>query len=160
MRQLGLLAGAAALAFVATPAGAQDFAGRMFERMDANSDGYIDAGELGARRVAMFDQADANDDDVLTAAEIEGFEPQGRFGGGQGGGRPDGGRFGGPGADGPRGAMMFQAADADGNGEITRAEFEAAPHPMLARADEDGDGRLSRAEFDAGRPGPGGRGGN
>lgn len=55
---------------------------------------------------------------------------------------------------GPRGAraeMMrtqFEAADADGDGQVTRAEIESYRAAQVARADTSGDGALSLEEFE------------
>jgi Ca2+-binding EF-hand superfamily protein len=42
---------------------------RMFERMDTNNDGYLDAAEINAMLARRFARMDANHDGVLTADE-------------------------------------------------------------------------------------------
>jgi Ca2+-binding EF-hand superfamily protein len=42
---------------------------RMFERMDANQDGYLDTAEINAMLARRFARMDANHDGVLTADE-------------------------------------------------------------------------------------------
>ena len=42
---------------------------RMFERMDTNQDGYLDAAEINAMLARRFARMDANHDGVLTADE-------------------------------------------------------------------------------------------
>jgi Ca2+-binding EF-hand superfamily protein len=43
--------------------------GRMFTRMDANNDGYLDTTEINAMLARRFARQDANHDGVLTADE-------------------------------------------------------------------------------------------
>lgn len=53
----------------------------------------------------------------------------------------------GMGHNGPQ--MSFEEIDADGNGEITKAELEAMKQARFTKADTDGDGRLSLEEMQA-----------
>lgn len=48
-----------------------------------------------------------------------------------------------------RGAALWQDADTDNDGRITRAEVEAARAAQFAAADADGDGQLTEAELAA-----------
>jgi Ca2+-binding EF-hand superfamily protein len=57
-------------------------------------------------------------------------------------GRGEGGRGG--------GAMMLQDLDADKNGSISKAEFEAGTLKRFTAGDADGNGNLTEAEFAAG----------
>lgn len=54
---------------------------------------------------------------------------------------------------------LFRHADVDGNGRLSRIEFDAAREAVFARVDRDGDDRLTLAEAravrPAGRPRPG-----
>ncbi len=47
---------------------------------------------------------------------------------------------------------LFQKADVDGDGRLTRAEFDAARQGRFAQADADHDGRLAMTELRALRP--------
>jgi hypothetical protein len=114
----------------AAPALAQD-SGRALQRLsaaDADNDGQITRAEARASRAAQFDRADRNGDGAISNDDI----PQ--FAGG-------------------RGQTMFEqlmtSADANGDGRITRSEWEAAPQPAFERADVNGDGVVTQAELQA-----------
>ncbi|NGX17416.1 hypothetical protein [Wenzhouxiangella sp. XN24] len=49
-----------------------------------------------------------------------------------------------------QGPGMMHAVDTDGDGRISRAEFDAAGARAFARLDEDGDGFVTMDEFEAG----------
>jgi Ca2+-binding EF-hand superfamily protein len=49
--------------------GARNDGSKMFDRMDANHDGQLDAGELNGLLARRFARRDANHDGVLTAEE-------------------------------------------------------------------------------------------
>jgi Ca2+-binding EF-hand superfamily protein len=49
--------------------GAGQFAGAMFERLDADKDGRVSLAEASTRALAMFDRADANRDGTVTLEE-------------------------------------------------------------------------------------------
>lgn len=66
------------------------------------------------------------------------------------GGRP--GRGGRPSFD-----KLLEAFDADENEELTEEEVPALVWLRLSRADADENGSVTRAEFDAFKPGPGGQ---
>ena len=134
--------------------------GRMLERLkeaDANGDGMISKEEAPERMKQHFDRIDANGDGHLDLQELKQaiearMKRPGR--GGQGPGRqgPEGqGPEGqGPGRRGPGPAQMLErlkAADANGDGMISKEE---APEPLkrrFDRIDADGDGQLSKQEL-------------
>lgn len=86
-----------------------------FAKADANSDGQVSAEELAAKQVAdmtaraaematkMIGRMDENADGQLSAEEM---------------------------ANGPRAPSMFERADADGNGSISKEEAEAMQDKM------------------------------
>lgn len=124
----------------------QQRAAQAFERMDLNRDGKIDAADRQARAKARFDRTDANSDGAIDFAEYtakrerpesvaaERRAPRAEHMGHRG-------MRGGMGLRGPG-----READADGDGVITRAEFEAALLARFDTADADNDGTVTAAE--------------
>lgn len=100
----------------------------------------------------MFERLDADRDGAITSVEIASVAQRGPGQGGQGPGGPGrrGGR--GPGMMG----QMFTAADADGDGRITREELRVSARARFCEQDVNGDGLISVDERPAfpGRPGP------
>lgn len=90
---------------------------------------------LGARLACAqpappsFDAMDKNKDGVLTKDEVVAFfEARRAAGGGQGAGGPAAG--GPPGGGGPPDpAQIFARWDTNGDGKVTKAEFDARPRP-------------------------------
>lgn len=116
----GLISLPAALAQAAPNANTGTGQGRAqaaFERFDTNKDGFIDAGEMRAARVALFDRLDTNKDGQLTPEEMRA-------------GRPNRGQ---------------RAGNAQRT--ISRDDFIARAEKSLGRRDTDKDGKLSFAEF-------------
>jgi Ca2+-binding EF-hand superfamily protein len=139
-----------------------------FERADANNDSVITLEEVRAARTAAFTRLDVNRDGFLVREEMP-PPPNGRRGGGpddmQGvpsGDRKMGHRMGHQG-----GGEMLGRADTNGDGNVTKAEFDAAVasaqqssasakqgrrDAMFNRLDTNRDGTITRAEADAIRP--------
>lgn len=132
---------------IVSRAEAQAFAGQMFTRMDANKDGKLDAADREAHRAAMFDRIDANKDGQISREEFNAAHqgPQGRGPGqGMGMGKHMGGHM--------RGGHMHDMAmmaDADKDGAISQAEFNAAAMQRFEQADSNKDGRLTQEERQA-----------
>lgn len=101
---------------------------------EAHQDPYGDAtvsrADAQAKAVADFDRLDTNRDGKLSADELNASS-------GPGGGR--------------MGAMLLRFADANGDGAIGKDEFIAAAMKRFDSADADGNGQLTKAERDAAR---------
>lgn len=113
-----------------TRAQAQQRAEAMFARMDANKDGTVNEADRAARKAAMFDRLDANRDGSITKAEMATAHAA----------RADK-------RDG-RKAQRADTAAAKGPA-MTDAQKAERRDAMFARIDTDGNGAVSRAEFDA-----------
>jgi Ca2+-binding EF-hand superfamily protein len=163
MMRLKLMLTAAAFALMASPVLAEQApppppappqGPGFFERADLNKDGVITIEEVKTARASMFDRADANKDGFVVRDEMRTLRPP----------RPPKK----PGERGPqhekRGLMAFSDANADGS--VTRAEFDAATAKMAAekqskaqeraaeaftRLDANKDGRIDATELAAKR---------
>ncbi len=114
-------------------------AARRFARVDADGDGRITAEEFAASRMDRRGRRDGDADG------------RPRRGGERRDGRRRGDRFGGS----PFGERAFDAADADGDGQLSREEWRELPRAaraaarerMFARLDANDDGGLDADEF-------------
>lgn len=107
---------------------------RAHER-DANNDGALSRDEFLAGPSERFAQLDANHDGQLSADE-----------------RPERGEHGWRGrGHGGRGGGMHDA-DANNDGTISRAEFDASGVALFQRLDGNNDGQVTRAEAEAAHP--------
>lgn len=154
-----------------TRAEAMAAAAARFARMDANSDGRIDAADREAgrerRRDSMFARMDADGNGAISRAEFDAAgdamderreaRQEARAHRGRDHRR-------GPGQRAFRAGQRMEAArmaDTNNDRAIDRAEFMAAAEARFARADADGNGTISADERRAmrpGRPGPDGDG--
>jgi Ca2+-binding EF-hand superfamily protein len=148
-------------------------ASQMFERMDVNKDGKLDAADREARKAAMFDRIDTNKDGSISRAEFVAMRPGGGMRGpgmrhegmnhdgmnhqemAEGGMKPNGMMGGGMMGRGMRhrgmGQMMMRTADTNGDGAVTSSEFTAAAAARFDRMDTNHDGQLTAAERQAAR---------
>ena len=115
---------------------------RMLARTDTNGDGLISKAENRAATEARFARMDANGDGTVAADERGQGKGMGKWK--RGGGRRDNGGMpeGGPGPA-PRGVK----ADANGDGVITRAEFDAQSAARFAAMDANKDGKIEKSEM-------------
>ncbi|THG40580.1 hypothetical protein [Sphingomonas olei] len=138
---------------VVTRAEALAAADARFDRLDADKNGKLTAGEHRGRRGGAeaevtreqfreragqrFDRMDANKDGRIDAAERQAMRDKWK---GKRGGRHGGGGMG-----------MMMGADANRDGVLTKAEAVAAAGAMFDRVDTNRDGRIDAAERQAAR---------
>jgi hypothetical protein len=129
--------------------------GEMFDTMDANHDGKLDAADRAAHMGQMFDMADTDHNGSLSRAEFDAMHqrgPEGGMGGGEGMGKDM--RHGG---DHGMGMKMLGMADANHDGAVTRDEFLAGAGQHFDMMDANHDGSLTKAERAAARAKMGGK---
>lgn len=157
----------------ATRAEAERMAADRFRARDANGDGFLDAGELGARGARLLERQDENRDGRISAAEATGgalamFD---RVDTDRDGTIDDAERQAAMAAFGGRRrsrsgnldvvpasraemerliAQLFARQDADRDGFLTGAELGEGAAAALARLDANRDGKVSTAENGAG----------
>lgn len=133
-------------------------ADKQFAKLDTNGDGKITAEERAARKdariEARFQRLDADKNGSVTLAEMKAADEQrgekrAERGDKRGKGGHHGMRRGHHGRGGPGGMMMH--ADADKDGTITKAEFQAPMIAMFDKLDADKNGVVTKAERDAAR---------
>lgn len=117
---------------------------RMMARVDTNGDGLISKAENRAMVEARFARMDADKDGTVEAGEGRKSMGKGkgkwkRSGEGRGPGGP-----GGP-------AMAMKKADTNGDGAISKAEFDAMSAQRFAKLDTNKDGKIDATEMQAQR---------
>ena len=129
MKSLPLLLAAGLIGLTAAAAPADAHRGlRLFDRADANKDGAVTRAEFDAARNARFAAIDANKDGALEVSELRAWR------------RAWPARF--------RDAR-FKALDGDGDGKLGVEEYVARRKAAFERIDADKDGAVDKAEFDA-----------
>ena len=115
-----------------------------FKALDADGDGKVGAEEFVARRKTAFADIDANKDGAVDKAEFDAaFEKfRGRFGAGRSKYAGRHWRW-----HKRKGARMKRHPDLNGDGKVTRAEFDALGRMIFLRLDGDGDGAVTRKEM-------------
>lgn len=129
MRSLALLA--ASVAFLASPALAQR-GGDWFSAADGDGNAVVTRAEFLHYRDANFGRLDRNGDGVVSPADVPRLASA----------RPE--AF-------ARLTEGLGGADRNGDGAISRAELAQAPPMMFERADANSDGQVTTAEYDAAR---------
>lgn len=141
-----------------TWADAKAKADAMWTRLDVNKDGVLNQADREAKMAEMFDMIDTNHDGSISKAEFMEHHKK----------MMDGPGWRGKGRDGTPGDMpppppgagmgmmmgpgahmlheMAEKADANHDGTITRAEFDAAAKARFDAADTNHDGKLTAAE--------------
>jgi hypothetical protein len=126
--------------------------GDAFSRLDANHDGLLSPADREAKFAERFAKADADGDGQLSLAEASAARDGGReqWRERKADGRKDRDGRRGEGREGRDGLHsligMVRSADADGDKQISEAEFNTAALARFDRADADGDGSVTRAE--------------
>ena len=131
-----------------TRAQAQQMATKMFDRMDANKDGKIDSADKAARQAQRFAKLDTDKNGAISQSEFAtAHADRGDRMGKRGEGKRRMGKRGGKhGMHGMHRGMGMKAVDANKDGVVTRAEFNAAAMARFAKADTDGNGMVTKAE--------------
>ena len=126
-----------------TRAQAEARAGQMFDRMDTNKDGRVDAADHAARQAAMFDRIDADKNGQISREEFTAHHAaMGQRREGQRAGQRMGHH---------RGKHGGQHAMMGSDGAATRAEFTAAALARFDRMDANKDGQVTVEERRAAR---------
>jgi Ca2+-binding EF-hand superfamily protein len=138
----------AAAAIAASPLAAQDNS-ELFNKLDANKDGFVTPDEVPENSKALYERmvrtSDKDGDKKLSKDEFQaGLKPdetprQPLPGGGAGFPMPKGGK-----GD-PR--EFFKQMDANKDGKLTKDEMPERMRDNFARLDADGDGVVSQEEF-------------
>ncbi len=125
--------------------------GQMFAHLDKNQDGKLTKDELPERMGDRIMAADSNGDGAVTQAELQAARE--RMGGRRG---PDAqGRGGGEGRPDP--AQLFTRLDKNNDGKLTKDELPEWMTERLMAGDTNGDGVITKAEFEAAREKMGGQ---
>lgn len=128
MRKLLILGVAAATIAAGGAALAGDRGGHRWESLDADGDGEVTLSEMDARQQEMFTAADADGNGAISEEEMKAFHRGKRAG---------------------RHAKYL--GDANGDGVVSRAEYDAHAASRFDKLDADGDGMLSDEEIANGR---------
>ena len=104
--------------------------GKIFDSADTNGDGIITREEFLAARERAFVRLDRNDDGYIDKDDLPS-------------------RLVGRGTAQQRLTQLVTQLDRDGDGRVSKAEFVEGPTPLFDRADTDHNGELSRDEVAA-----------
>jgi len=104
--------------------------GKILDSADTNGDGVITREEFHAARERLFGRLDRNGDGYIDHADMSG-------------------RLAGRQKAQERLAELVEQLDADGDGRVSKAEFVDGPTPLFDLADTDHNGELSRDEVAA-----------
>lgn len=130
MFSLSLLAVLACVGFSARAQMGRPDPAERFAQADANHDGRITQDEFTAGRAARFAKADRNGDGFISDDDLPRFA------------RSNAGLL-------QKVHALQKAADLNGDGKVSRAEFDQAGERMFAAADTNHDGAVDQAEMHA-----------
>lgn len=125
---------------------------RMMARFDTNGDGLISKAENRAMVEARFARMDADKDGMAEAGEARKGMGKGKWKRGgerRGPDGPGGPGMGGPGMGGPGHGKAMAKLDTDGDGAISKAEFDAMSAQRFAKLDTNSDGKIDATEMKA-----------
>ncbi len=137
MKSIALMTAAAIALAAAAPAMADSRKGMgeraTFEEMDTNNDGSLSKAEMTAQIDARFAKMDTNGDGALTAEELVAQAPEDKKE-----------RFA------KRAEKMIKRHDENGDGKLSKDEMPRRNiDRMFSKVDADENGAISKAEFDA-----------
>lgn len=119
------------------------------EEWDVSGTGSVSLADMRERRENLFEMFDLDGSTMLDGAEITNMEET--VAAKDDAGRGEGGHAGYAGGKGPgraiHAAMTAEFNDADGDGQITRAEFVDATDRLFPMVDRDGDGVVTSVDF-------------
>lgn len=123
-----------ALALAAAPSAHAQAGGEhgIMATADANKDGLVSRDEYRTSRSLKFARLDRNGDGAVSKDDYARLAEK----------RPDMAR---------QLDLLVTEADANKDGKVTQAEYDAMPMPMFERADTDGDGSVDKTEMAAAR---------
>jgi len=118
----------------------------MFWLIDRNGDGTVDQTEIEALRAVVFDAIDTNHDGRVTKDEAKALAEAGRARIAE--------RIAAAIKDGParlaeRQEKMAERLGLNAPGGVAKADFVDRKSPIFSRADTDGNGSISKSEFEA-----------
>lgn len=144
MRTMFLTAIAAATLAITLPALAQEGVpgAHFIENWDMDGNGLVDAEEALAKRGDLFTMFDKDESGALEAAEYDLFDETRIMDMDL---NAEGQRFGAMRA--VEEGLLRDFNDGDGDGTVTRAEFEAASPAWFAGVDTDGNGLVETVDF-------------
>ena len=136
-----------ALALIASQSIAADGVpgSHLVESWDLDDDGKVTLAEAAERRGAVFLTFDADDNGILNSEEHDLFDEA------RANDMKENGQGHGQGKRNPANGMMREFTDANGDGDVTRAEFMAAVPAWFARMDKNDDGAVTNDDFGKGR---------
>lgn len=135
--------------------GGEDRAERMLKRLDANSDGKVSQGEMLQRATETFQRLDTDKNGEVTKAEVDAKRDAFREArkafhavkASEGEARQAAQQALREARIDRMGSRMFERADADKNGTLTKVEMETAAADMFKKRDRNGDGFITPDEI-------------
>lgn len=119
--------------------------GHFVENWDLDDDGKVTLAEATERRGDIFLTFDSDDNGVLDTEEHALFDEA------RANDMKENGQGHGKGKGNPANGMLRKFTDANGDGDVTRAEFMNSIPAWYARMDKNGDGGVTTDDFGKGR---------